>query len=140
MKSRTYSELITFTSYIDRFNYLKLGGVPGVITFGYDRIFNQMFYQSTEWKHIRDHIIARDYGCDLAVAGHDIYLKKDIRIHHLNNFTMEELDDKAEILLDPEFLITTILNTHNAIHYGNENLLAKDPIVRTKNDTCPWRM
>lgn len=134
---RTYSELITFLTFKERFNYLKLDGLVGESTFGFDRYLNQMFYHSQRWKEIRDFVIIRDNGCDLGVEGYEIHSR--IVIHHMNPITIEDIRKESEFLLDPEFLICTIHNTHNAIHYGNENLLIKAPIERSKNDTCPWK-
>lgn len=134
---RTYSELITFPTFKERFNYLKLDGLVGESTFGFDRYLNQMFYRSQRWKEIRDFVIIRDNGCDLGVEGYEI--RSRIVIHHMNPITIEDIKKETEFLLDPEFLICTIHNTHNAIHYGDENLLIKAPIERSKNDTCPWK-
>ena len=134
---RTYSELITFPTFKERFNYLKLDGLVGESTFGFDRYLNQMFYRSQRWKEIRDFVIIRDNGCDLGVEGYEIHSR--IVIHHMNPITIEDIRKESEFLLDPEFLICTIHNTHNAIHYGDENLLIKAPIERSKNDTCPWK-
>lgn len=134
---RTYSELITFPTFKERFNYLKLSGLVGESTFGFDRYLNQMFYRSQRWKEIRDFVIIRDNGCDLGVEGYEIHSR--IIIHHMNPITIEDIRKESEYLLDPEFLICTIHNTHNAIHYGDENLLIKVPIERSKNDTCPWK-
>lgn len=139
MKIRTYSELIRLPTFEERFEYLKLGGEVGKDTFGFDRIFNQKFYTSKEWKRVRDFVIIRDNGCDLAHEDHIIYGSK-ILIHHMNPITLEDIENNTDILLNPEYLITTIHNTHNAIHYGDANLLPKDPIERTKNDTCPWKI
>ena len=137
MNIRTYSELITFKTFKERFNYLKLDGLVGESTFGFDRYLNQMFYRSQCWKEIRDFVIIRDNGCDLGVEGYEIHSR--IVIHHMNPITIEDIRKESEFLLDPEFLICTIHNTHNAIHYGDENLLIKAPIERSKNDTCPWK-
>lgn len=134
---RTYSELITLPTFEERFKYLQLNGVVGDDTFGFDRIFNQKFYRSQEWKSIRDRIIVRDNGNDLAVDDIPVYGK--IIIHHMNPINLNDIIDMTDYLTNPEFLITTSLHTHNAIHYGDENLLQKSPIVRTKNDTCPWK-
>ena len=139
MKIRTYSELIRLPTFEERFEYLKLGGKVGKDTFGFDRIFNQKFYTSKEWKQVRDFVIIRDNGCDLAHKDHTIYGSKII-IHHMNPISLEDIENNTDILLNPEYLITTIHNTHNAIHYGDANLLPKDPIERTKNDTCPWKI
>lgn len=134
---RTYSELITLPTFKERFEYLRLNGSVGEETFGFDRYLNQIFYRSQEWKSIRDYVIIRDNGCDLAAEGYDIYGK--ILIHHLNPIDTVDIIQNSKYLLDPEYLITTTHNTHNAIHYGDANLLISEPIIRTKNDTCPWR-
>lgn len=135
---RTYSELSKLTTFDERFNYLRLDGQVGKDTFGFDRIFNQKFYTSREWRALRDFVIIRDNGCDLGVEGHEIYGQKII-IHHLNPITLEDLENKTDFLMDPEYLITTVHSTHNAIHYGDSNLILSKPIVRSKNDTCPWK-
>ena len=134
---RTYSELILLPTFEDRFEYLRLDGKVGEDTFGFDRYLNQFFYHSQEWKKIRDYVIIRDNACDLGVEGHDIYSK--VLIHHMNPITARDIEKRTDLLLDPEYLICTTHNTHNAIHYGDENLIIKVPIVRTKNDTCPWK-
>lgn len=133
---RSYTELMKLTSFEDRFLYLKLNSSVGIETFGFDRIFNQRFYNSTEWRNFRNHIITRDSGCDLAHPNHPI-LGSKIIIHHLNPITLEDLNNRTEFLMNPEFVITTILSTHNQIHYGEE--LIPEVVVRTKNDTCPWK-
>lgn len=134
---KSYSELITFPTFEERYNYLRLRGMVGKETFGFDRVFNQMFYTSREWKAIRDEVIARDNGCDLGVEGHEIYGR--VIIHHMNPISLEDIQENSDFLLNPEYLITTIHSTHNAIHYGDESLLIKAPKERTKNDTCPWK-
>jgi hypothetical protein len=116
---------------------LRLDGIVGVETFGFDRYLNQVFYNSDEWKAVRKTVIIRDNGCDLGMDGYDIHGK--IIVHHMNPFSIDDVLHRKEELLDPEFLISTVLNTHNAIHYGDESLLPSAPIVRTRNDTCPWR-
>ena len=137
MSIRTYSELITFQTFEERFKYLQLNGQVGESTFGFDRYMNQVFYRSQKWKSIRDFVIIRDCGCDLGVEGYDIHGK--IIIHHMNPLSMRDIETESDFLLNPDFLICTTHNTHNAIHYGDENLLVTAPIERTKNDTCPWR-
>ena len=137
MKIRTYSELITLQTFEERFEYLKLGGTVGKETFGFDRYLNQTFYKSQDWLHTRDQIIIRDNGCDLAVEGREIYGR--ILIHHINPITMEDIMNRSSWLFDPENLICTVKNTHDAIHFSDDSLLVKDPITRSKNDTCPWR-
>lgn len=134
---RTYSELIKLPTFKERYEYLRLGGRVGEDTFGFDRYLNQAFYKSEEWKSIRDHVIIRDNGCDLGIEGHEIFGR--ILIHHMNPIRKEDIINRSDILLNPEYLICTIKNTHDAIHYGDENLLVIAPIERKKNDTCPWR-
>lgn len=136
---RTYSELIKLQTFEERFEYLRLDGNVGEDTFGFDRYLNQMFYNSTEWRNLRNFIIARDGGCDLGVSGYGICGK--ILIHHINPLTKEDILNKTKFLLDPEYLISSSDGTHKAIHYGNSEYLYKfnQPITRTKNDTCPWR-
>ena len=134
---RTYSELITLPTFEERYRYLKIGGTVGEETFGFDRYLNQSFYKSKEWLRIRDHVIVRDQGCDLAMIDREIRGK--ILIHHMNPITKEDIVRRSKYLLDPEYLICTVKNTHDAIHYGDESLLIKAPIERQKNDTCPWR-
>ena len=134
---KTYSELITLPTFEERYEYLRIGGRVGEETFGFDRYLNQIFYKSKEWLSIRDQVIARDNGCDLGIPGREIHGR--ILIHHMNPITVEDILNRSDLLLNPEYLICTVKNTHDAIHYGDENLLNKDPIERTKNDTCPWR-
>lgn len=134
---RTYSELIQIPTFLGRFRYLKLDGRVGEDTFGHDRYLNQILYRSSEWKRFRREIIIRDNGCDLACEGYEIFGK--ILIHHINPITVEDVLNRHPNIFDPENVISTVLNTHNAIHYGDETLLITEPIVRTKNDTCPWK-
>lgn len=138
MSIRTYSELITIPTFKERFKYLQLKGSVGKDTFGYDRYLNQLFYQTIEWKHLRRDLIIRDCGCDLGVEGYEIHGR--IIIHHMNPITKEDLLDRTDYLMNPEYLICTTHSTHNAIHYGDESLLVTAPIVRSKNDTCPWKL
>lgn len=137
-KIRTYSELIKLSTFEERFKYLRLNGKVGVDTFGFDRVFNQRFYKSAEWLRVKDQVIIRDYGRDLGMEGYEIYGQRII-VHHMNPIMLEDIKCSTEFLLNPEYLISTTHSTHNAIHYGDENLLQKDPIIRSKNDTCPWR-
>ena len=134
---RTYTELSKLRTFEERFRYLKLDGMVGKETFGFDRYLNQIFYRSQKWKSIRDEVIVRDLGCDLGVEGYEIHGR--IIIHHMNPITLRDLETESDFLLDPEYMISTIHNTHNAIHYGDESLLITAPIIRTKNDTCPWK-
>lgn len=135
---RTYSELMKLPTFEERYEYLKLGGKVGEETFGFDRYLNQVFYKSKEWLAIRDYVITRDNGCDLASLDREIRGNKII-IHHMNPITKEDIINRSEFILDPEYLICTIKSTHDAIHYGDNNLLCKGPVERSKNDTCPWR-
>ena len=134
---RTYSELVRLPTFEERFEYLRIGGSVGIETFGFDRVFNQKFYLSDEWRDVRDYVIVRDNGCDLGVKGYEIC--GTIIIHHMNPISLDDIRHSTKFLLDPEYLISTVLDTHNAIHYGDSNLLMKVPIERTKYDTCPWR-
>lgn len=138
MNIKTYSELILIPTFEERFEYLRLDGRVGKDTFGFDRYLNQVFYQrSHKWKAARDYVIFRDNGCDLGIEGREIYGK--ILVHHMNPVTLEDLERDSDFLCDPEYLISTMHSTHNAIHYGNNDLLVKDPIARRPNDTCPWK-
>lgn len=135
---RTYSELIQFDTFEERFRYLKLDGTVGESTFGTDRYINQMFYNSDEWKELRRKIIIRDNGCDLGVEGFDIHSK--IYIHHMNPISVDDILQHSTYLINPEYLICTKFSTHNAIHYGDDSiLLSQQPTIRRPNDTCPWR-
>lgn len=137
MNVRRYSELILLPTFKERFEYLKLNGTVGTATFGFDRVFNQQFYQSVEWKRVRDEIIVRDCGRDLSIQGREIYGR--ILIHHMNPITITDIREATPYLLNPEFLICVSHDTHNAIHYGDAELLAVEPIERKPNDTCPWK-
>ena len=137
MSIKTYSELIQYPTFEDRFKYLQLKGRVGEDTFGFDRYINQRFYRSVEWKRIRDQVILRDKGCDLGILGHEIYAR--VIIHHMNPISAKDISDATDYLLNPEYLICVSHLTHNAIHYGDESILVTTPIERRKNDTCPWR-
>lgn len=137
MRIRTYSELMMFSSFEDRYQYLRLNGSVGEITFGFDRYINQKFYRSAEWKQIRNYVIIRDNGCDLGVEGYEIHEK--ILIHHMNPIALTDIQNASDYLLNPDYLISVTLATHNAIHYGDETLLIRAPTERRPNDTCPWK-
>lgn len=137
MSIKTYSQLIRLPTFEDRFEYLKLKGSVGKDTFGHDRYLNQIFYSSMEWRRLRDEIIIRDNGCDLGIDGRQIGGK--VYIHHLNPLGVNDILTHSEYLVNPEYLICVSFETHNAIHYGDINLLPRDPIERRQNDTCPWR-
>lgn len=133
---RRYSELKELDTIEHRFDYLKLDGVVGKQTWGWDRYFNQRFYRSVEWKRIRDIVIIRDNGCDLGVDGFEVHGK--ILIHHMNPIWIDDLKHSNPDILDPEFLIVTSELTHQAIHYGDRSLLPQVPIPRKKGDTKLW--
>ena len=135
--TRTYSELSYLSSFLDRFNYLKLEGTVGKTTFGFDRYLNQAFYRSYEWKHIRNEVIVRDGGCDLGIEGFEI--NKKILIHHMNPISQKDIYERADEILNPEYLISVSFKTHNAIHFGDEGMLTLPTPDRKPNDTCPWK-
>lgn len=135
--TRTYTELKNFSSFFDRYRYLKLGDRVGKETFGAERYFNQVFYKSPLWRKVRSDIIVRDRGMDLAFDGRPI--GGMVYVHHLNPITIEQIKDRDPILVNPEYLVCCSLNTHNAIHYGDESLLIPDYTERTLNDTIPWK-
>lgn len=135
--TKKYSELIRLTTFMDRYQYLRLDGRVGIETFGYDRYLNQILYHTPEWRRFRRDIIIRDKACDLGCDGYELYDK--ILIHHINPITVDDVLNRDPKIFDPNNVISTSLNTHNAIHYGDERLLVSEPIVRTKNDTCPWK-
>ena len=134
---RTYSELCQLSTFEERFDYLRLDGVVGKDTFGFDRYLNQQFYRSSEWKRIRNQVIVRDNGCDLGIDEYEIHGR--ILIHHMNPISIEDLQHMSDFLMNPEYLICVSHRTHNAIHYGDESLIVSAPIERSQNDTCPWR-
>lgn len=134
---KTYSELIKLPTFEERYQYLRLSSRVGDETFGFDRYLNQSFYRSAKWKRIRDEVIVRDNGCDLGIEDRIIHGK--ILIHHMNPITDKDILGLTDLLLDPEYLICVTHTTHNAIHYGDESLLVTNPIIRTRNDTCPWK-
>ena len=141
--SKSYSELIKLDTFEDRFDYLSLDGIIGKETFGFDRWVNQRFYTSKEWKKVRDFVITRDGGCDLAIPDRKLYYgsaRAKIIVHHINPISLDDIENSTSYLLDPENLITTSELTHDAIHFGNKDILVSSIlVVRQKNDTCPWR-
>lgn len=136
MRTRSYAELRRFPTFEERFDYLKLDGVVGHSTFGFDRYINQQFYSSSEWKRARDVVILRDNGCDLGISGYEIH--RGILVHHINPLISDDIIDHEEWILNPDYLITTTQNTHNAIHYGDKSLLPKVVLQRTRGDTKLW--
>lgn len=134
---KTYSELIRLPTFEERFRYLKLGGRVGEDTFGFDRWLNQRFYKDPAWLRVRDEVIIRDNGCDLAIPDREIPTR--ILVHHMNPITKRDILDRSEFLLNPEYLICTIKRTHDAIHYGDESILIPETLDRKLNDTCPWK-
>lgn len=135
-KFRSYSELCRYRTFEERYHYLELKGVLGEKTFGFDRWVNQRFYKSLEWKSIRNYVIVRDDGCDLGIPGYEIY--SGLLVHHMNPVTVEDMKHGEDWIIDPNFLITTSLQTHNAIHYGDESLLPRGPVTRSLGDTTLW--
>lgn len=133
---KTYDELEHLCTFKERFEYLKLDGIIGQSTFGFDRWINQNFYRSREWRSVRDFVIVRDNGCDLGIIGFEI--PSGLLVHHMNPISVEDVINGADWILDSNFLITTSLRTHNAIHYGDESLLPREPIVRRMGDTKLW--
>lgn len=133
---RRYSELCRLKTFEERFDYLKLQGIVGESTFGFDRYLNQHLYRSSEWKKIRNEVIVRDDGCDMGLAD---YPANRIIVHHMNPLSVEDLENRSDLIFNPEFLICVSFKTHNAIHFGDETLLAKPPVERKPGDTCPWR-
>ena len=133
---RTYSELRRLDTFEERYDYLRLGGLLGLRTFGFDRWVNQRFYKSPEWKSVRELVIYRDHGCDLGVPGYEIHT--NLMIHHMNPITLDDIRHGDTSVIDPNFLITTSLRTHNAIHYGDVDLLPRGPIERKSGDTTLW--
>ena len=134
---RRYSELIRLPTFEARYEYLRLAGIVGEATFGFDRYLNQLMYTSARWKKVRNQVIIRDNGCDLAMPGYDF--KSKIIVHHMNPLTMKEVEEVSDDIFNPEYLICVSQRTHNAIHYGDAELLQKGPIERRPNDTCPWK-
>lgn len=134
---RSYSELSRLRTFDERFRYLLLAGSVGVETFGFDRYVNQRFYRSEEWKHVRNIVIARDNGCDLGIEGRDINGR--VYVHHMNPMNLEQINDRMDLILDPEYLVCVTFATHNAIHYGDESYITLAPVERQPNDMCPWK-
>lgn len=136
MRTRSYSELQCLETFEERYEYLRLGGRVGHSTFGFDRWLNQQFYATRDWERARNHVITRDLGCDLGVPGYDI--NHGLLVHHMNPLSRDDIVNREEWILDPEFLITTTLRTHNAIHYGDRSLLPSPFVARYPGDTRMW--
>lgn len=135
---KSYSELKKLRTIRERYEYCRIGGTIGEDTFGYERKLNQMLYTSRKWRDLRNQIILRDNGCDLGVAGYDV--RDKIIIHHLNPITLKDVLEMSDCIFDPDNLICVSSRTHNAIHFGDENLLPPEPVERFPNDTCPWKL
>lgn len=134
---RSYLECMQLLTFQERYRYLQIGGRVGKETFGFDRYLNQMLYRTPEWKRFRRDMIVRDNGCDLGCEGYEIY--GNVLVHHINPITVEDVINRNPCIFDPNNVICTSLNTHNAIHYGDETLLITEPVIRKPNDTCPWK-
>lgn len=130
---------MSFKTFEERYRYLRLGGRVGEDTFGFDRYLNQAFYKSDIWLSVRNEVIIRDCGCDLGCIDHEIPDGVKILVHHMNPITKEDISFNTDFLTNPEYLITTIKRTHDAIHYGDDSLIFSMPIDRSPNDTCPWK-
>lgn len=137
---RTYTELIRIPTFEERYRYLRLGGRVGEDTFGFDRYLYQDFLKTDEWRDLRNFVITRDMGCDLAMPDREIPEGVPILVHHMNPVSKDDILRRSEILLDPKYMISTFKLTHDAIHYGDESLLVTDFVERRKNDTCPWKL
>lgn len=137
MALRSYRELKRLPTFEERYEYLHIGGLVGESTFGFERYLNQMLYNSAAWRKVRDQVIIRDNGCDLGIE--DFPIHDHIMVHHMNPITVEQIEESASEIFDPEFLICCSYQTHNAIHYGDKNLLPQLPIERRPNDMCPWK-
>ncbi len=137
MTTRTYSDLMLLPTFLERYRYLRLGGNVGLETFGHNRYLNQILYTSDRWRSFRDKIIIRDNGCDLGMEGFEIYDR--ILVHHINPITVEDVLNENPKVFDLDNVISTSHNTHQAIHYSDENLLITEPVERFRNDTCPWK-
>lgn len=137
MKIKSYSEMCSFSTFIERFNYLKLNGKVGIETFGFDRYLNQVLYCSQEWKRFRRQVIIRDNGCIFGLDGYDI--NRRLIVHHINPITLEQIEQRDPMIFSMENVVCVTHNVHEAIHYGDESLIPTDPIIRKPNDTCPWK-
>ena len=138
-KVKSYHEMMELDSYEDRFEYLKLNGAVGNSTFGSHRYLNQLLYKMPQWRSVRNHVIVRDSGCDLAHPDYQI-MAQPAYVHHINPITIEDIQNGNPLVFDPDNLVTTIFQTHQAIHYGDQNLIQKLPVERKPNDTCPWKV
>ena len=134
---RCYKELKRLKTFQERYDYLRVGGMIGDSTFGFERYLNQMLYSSPQWRKVRDEVIIRDNGNDLGIDGFQIF--DHIVVHHMNPITIEQVEEAASEIFDPEYLICCSTRTHNAIHYGDSSLLPQLPLGRRPNDTCPWK-
>ena len=135
---RSYSEIKKLSSFFERYEYLRLDGIVGSETFGYDRYLNQAFYSSKKWKEARNPVIIRDNGCDLGIDGREIF--DQVIVHHINPMTPEDIELDRDWIYDPEYLICVSDATHKAIHYGDKSKLITLPKERSMNDTCPWKL
>ena len=135
---KSYKELLNIKDFEGRYKYLRIGGVVGDETFGFSRYLNQVLYTSPEWRRFRRDILVRDSGRDLAMEGYDIH-GGGIIVHHLNPLTLEDVEQRRFCIFDPDNVVCVSPGTHRAIHYGDESLLPKNPLVRRPGDTCPWK-
>lgn len=136
--NRCYSELIQLPTFKERYEYLRLGGLVGQDTFGFDRYLNQKFYRSQEWKLVRRDVIIRDEGRDLAMEGYELH--DNIYVHHMNPIAPKDIINVEDWIFNPEYLVCVSKRTHDAIHFGDASLLLQLPTERTPNDMCPWKL
>lgn len=134
---RAYKDLVRLPTFEERYRYLRLAGIVGTDTFGFDRYLNQVLYHSAEWRHVRNTVIFRDEGCDLGIP--DRVINGKIIVHHMNPLTIKQVENHDPDIFNPDLLICVSPETHNAIHYGDEGLLMIFPAERRPGDTCPWK-
>lgn len=134
---RTYSELVQLSTFLERYNYLKVGSGVGDVTFGSRRYMNQILYKTDRWLKLRNKVIVRDNGCDLGIEGREIMVR--LTVHHMNPITIEDILSDSPFVWNPEYLITSGDMTHKAIHYSDERILLQEPTIRREYDTCPWK-
>lgn len=135
---RTYSELLTFSTYEDRLKYLQLNGNVGEVTYGGSRWVNQVLYHSPEWKRFKDRMIIRDRGCDLALDGYEIFNNQPVYLHHINPINYSDIVTRNPSVFDPENVVCVTFDTHQKIHYPNRGISMPSVITRKPGDTTLW--
>lgn len=139
--TKSYSDVIQLPTFEERLLYLQTHGQVGLDTFGPYRYLVERFLQSREWKRIKRDVIVRDNCCDLAMPDRPINSKVEkVFVHHINPCTVEDIvNQRWEIVMNPENLITTRFQTHQQIHYGSSAVVQEIYKERKPGDTCPWR-